>query len=191
MSLLFSSEARRQFDPIAKKFDLICVAVSEQFVRYENDKVILIVNFDSTRSYELEVEIGKKNTQYSGPAFSLAEVLRLRGVQDAEFVSGLMISNEERLPDVLSRLAKLTINHASDFLMGIEFSFMQIEKMRTEESAEFELASQIRLAKSDADAAWSVKNYEAIVKVLKPLEQYLSLAEKKRLEYSQKQLTSS
>jgi hypothetical protein len=190
MSLLFSSEARRQFDPIAQKFGLVCVIASGQCLRYENDKVFLIINFDSTRSYELAAEIGEKNTQYLGPAFSLAEVLRLRNVDDAEFVSGLMISNEARLPDVLSRLAKLTIDYASDFLAGNEFSFMQIEKMRNKESAEFELASQLKFAKSDADAAWSVKDYEAVVKVLKPLEQYLSLTEKKRLEYSRKQLTA-
>jgi hypothetical protein len=191
MTFLFSTEARHQFDPVAQKFGLVCVASTEWGLRYENDKVFLTVNFDSARSYELGVEIGKKNTKYPGPPFSLAEVLRLRDVQDAEFVSGLMISDETRLPDVLSRLAKLTVSYASDFLMGNDFSFAQVEKMRNKESAEFELVSRLRYAKSTVDVAWSEKDYEAIVRVLEPLEQHLSPAEKKRLEYSRKQLPHS
>ena len=77
------------------------------------------------------------------------------------------------------------------FLMGNDFSFAQVEKLRNKESAEFELASQLRYARSAVDLAWPAKDYRAIVKVLEPLEQHLSPAEKKRLEYSRKQLSHS
>lgn len=188
MTLLFSVEAQRQFDPIAQQFGLVRVASTEWGLRYENDKIFLTVNFDNARSYELGVEIGKRNTKYPGPPFSLAEILRLRDVQDAAFVSGLMISNETRLPGVLSRLAQLTISYASDFLVGNDFSFAQIEQMRNKESAEFELASKLRHAKSIVDIAWSTRDYPEIIRALEPLEQHLSVAEKKKLEYSRKQL---
>lgn len=191
MTLLFSAEARRQFDPVAQHFGLVCTISDEQGLRYENDNVFLEVNFDNGRSYELGVEIGKRHTRYPGPPFSLAEILRLRGVQDAEFVSGLMISNESRLPDTLARLARLTLDHAADFLVGNDLSFAQVEKLRNKESAEFELESQLRYARSMVDVAWPARDYEAIVKALEPLEPHLSPSEKKRLEYSRKQLSHS
>lgn len=191
MTLLFSTEARRQFDPVAQQFGLVCVASGEQGLRYENENVFLEVNFDNGRSYELGVEIGKRHTQYPGPPFSLAEILRLRGVQDAAFVSGLMISDELRLTSILSRLVRLTLDHASDFLMGNDFSFAQVEKLRNQECAEFELASQLGYARSAVDKAWPARDYKAIVKALEPLEPHLSPAEKKRLEYSRKQLSYS
>lgn len=191
MTLLFSTEARRQFDPVAKQFGLVCVASTEWSLRYENDTVFLLVNYDGTWSYELGVEIGKRNIWYPAPPFSLPEILRLQGIQNAAFVSGLMISDEAQLPHVLSRLAKLTTDHASDFLSGNEFSFSQIEKFRNRESSEFELASRLRYARSTVDVAWPAKDYEAVVRALEPLEVHLSEAEKKRLEYSRKHLSAS
>lgn len=191
MTLLFSEEARHQFDPVAQQFGLVCVASTEWGMRYENPHLFLNVNFDNGRSYELGIEIGKQGARYPGPPFSLAEILRLRDIQDAAFVSKLMISDEARLPNVLARLAELTIRYASDFLMGNDFSFAQVEKLRSKESAEFELASQLRHARSTVDGAWPARDYGAIVKVLEPLEQHLSPAEKKRLEYSRRKLFHS
>lgn len=191
MTLLFSTEARRQFDPIAKQFGLVCVAATEWGLRYENDKVFLVLNFDNARSYELGVEIGVQGNHHLGPPFSLSEILRLRDVQDAVFVSGMMISDQTQLPDALSRLAKLTINYAHDFLMGNDFAFAQVERLRNKESSEFELASRLRYAKSIVDVAWPAKDYEAIVKALESLEAHLSETEKKRLEYSRKHLSHS
>jgi len=191
MAFLFSTETRQQFDPVAKQFGLVCVASTEWSLRYENDTVFLLVNYDGTRSYELGVEIGQWNTRYPGPPFSLSEILRLRGIQDAVFVSGLMISDKAQLPNALSRLAKLTADHAADFLRGNEFSFAQVEKLRDKESSEFELASRLRYARSTVDVAWPAKDYEAVVRALEPLEAHLSEAEKKRLEYSRKHLLDS
>ncbi len=189
MALLFSTEARRQFDPIAQQFGLNCVTSTEQGLRYENDNVFLEVNFDNGRSYELGVEIGKRYAQYPGSSFSLAEILKLRGIQEAKFVSRLMNSDQARLPGILSTLVRLTLDHASDFLMGNDFSFAQVENQRNKESSEFELESKLRYARSVVDVAWPAKDYKAIINVLESIESHLSTTEKKRLEYSRNQLS--
>lgn len=188
MTLPFAKEARRQFDPVVQQFGFVFVAATEQGLRYENDQVLLNINFDNGLSYELAVEIGRKGTAYPGPFFSLAEILRLRDIQDAEFVSSLMISDEARLPNMLARLVELTVRYASDFLMGNDSSFAQVEKLRSKESSDFELDSKLRHARSIVDVAWKEKDYGVIVKVQEPLESHLTPAEKKRLEYSRKQL---
>ncbi len=182
VTLLFSTEAHRQFDPIAKQFDLVCTVSSERNLRYENNEVFLLINYDDSWSYELGIEIGK--TGIRCPPFSLSEILRLRGVQDAAFVARLMISDKTQLPNILSRLAKLTHDNASDFLKGDVVSFAKLEIFRHKECFEFELASRLRHMRMVVDAAWLVRDYRTIVRSFEPLEAYLSEAEKKKLEYS-------
>lgn len=188
MTIDFSKEARRHFDPVAQQFGLVCAVSTKWELRYENDLVSLNINFDSGRSYELGVEVGRPGDRFLGHPFSLAEILRLRDIQDVAFVSGLMIDDEIKLPNALAQLAELTVRHASDFLKGEDPSFAQIEKFRNKECAEFEIASQLRHARSIVDVAWAAKDYGVIVKVFEPLEAHLSSAEKKCLAYARKQL---
>lgn len=188
MALLFAREARRHFDAAAQQFGLNCIASNEREVRYENDQVFLKINFDKDRSYEVNVELGKKDVRYSGPPFSLSEVLRLRGVQDAISEDAIAASNDQRLQAALARLAELTVKHAADFLTGSDFSFAQLAKFRSKECIEYELAAKLRHARAAAEAAWQAHDYASIVKVLTPLVSSLSPAEKKMLDYSRKKL---
>ena len=115
--------------------------------------------------------------------------MKLRGIEEAKAVSRLMNSDQTRLQGILSTLVRLTRDHASDFLMGNDLSFTQVQNQHNKESSEFELDSQLRNARSIVDEAWPVKDYKAIVNVLEPLDSHLSNTEKKRLEYSRKHLS--
>jgi hypothetical protein len=189
MSLLFLVEARKHFDPIAQQFSLSCTACSEWKLRYENEVVFLEVNFDNARSYEVAVELGKKDSRLPERPFTLAEVLRLRGVEGTSFVDGLQASDQARLAQALARLADLVSRYAIDFLSGNSFSFAQLAKLREREGLAYALARDLRLARIDAEIAWAAKDYKKVVKAYEPLELYLTSAEKKRLEYSRKQLS--
>lgn len=180
----FAFEARQHFDALAKQFGMSCVMSNDQEVRYENDDVFLIVNFDNGRSYELGVEIGRKREGQPERPFSLFEVLRLRSIAHAGSVEGMMISDASRLGNALTRLASLTLLHASDFLTGSAFSFAQVAKLRENESDAYARESTLRSARARSEVAWSKHDFGAVVEALEPLEQYLSPAEKKRLDYS-------
>lgn len=184
----FCAEARRWFDPIGERFDLNCVSSSESNVRYENARVVLLVTLDRRGSGELGVEIGRRSDRYPGPPFSLGEILRLRGVEDAVVASGTMIGDEARLPALLSRLADLTNRHASDFLAGNEFSFSQAQSLRNRESADFERRSRIATLRSRAEVAWRARDYEAVVNALDPIEDQLSPADRLKLDHCRKRL---
>jgi len=188
MTVPFASEARRHFDSVAQQFGMSCAVSNEREVRYENDGVFLVVNFDNGRSYELGVDIGRKKSTQPERPFSLTEVLRLRSVADAASIDGIMISDATRLGDALARLAALTLRHASDFLMGSDFSFAQVAKLREKESDAYALAGSLRSARAKSEAAWSKRDYRAVVNSLEPLEKHLSPAEKKRLDYSRDHL---
>jgi hypothetical protein len=188
MSVPFAVEARRQFDPVAQQFGLACVVASEREVRYESDAVFLCINFDNARSFELGIEVGKKNLTQPERPFSLPEVLRLRGVPYAASIDGIMASDAARLHDALARLAILVMQHAPDFLAGNDLSFAQVAKLREKESLAYALERDIRSARARAETAWMRKDYMAVVVTLEPLEVRLSPAEKMRLDYSRKQL---
>jgi hypothetical protein len=188
MSLHFVDEARRWFDPVAQQFGLSCLVASEREVRYENDAVFLCINFDNARSYELGVELGKKSPNQLERPFSLSEVLRLNGVPDAASIDGIMVSDAVRLHDALVRLAMLVMQYAPDFLVGNDISFARVARLREKESLAYALERDLRAARARAETAWSGKDYKAVVAAFEPLESHLSPAEKKRLEYSRKQL---
>lgn len=188
MTVPFASEAKRHFDPIAQQFGLSCVVSTERVVRYENNNVFLIVNFDNGRSYELGIEVGKKKLGQPERPFSLAEVLRLRGVADVATIDGIMVSDAAWLPAAMTRLAALTSQHASDFLMGNDLSFAQVAKLREKEGDAYALERDLRVARVKSEVAWSGRDYRAVIAALEPMEPHLSSAEKKRLDYSRKQL---
>lgn len=189
MSVSFALEARRGFDNLAHQFGMSCVASNDREVRYESDCAILILNFDNGRSFELGIEIGRKKLAQLEQTFSLAEVLRLRGVMQAAAIDGMMVSQADRLPDALACLARLISQHASDFLMGRDFSFAQAAKLRKKERDAYALEGALRSARARSEAAWEKRDYQGVVQALEPLEQHLSLAEKKRLDYSRRHVS--
>lgn len=184
MTVPFALEARHQFDALAQQFGLSCVLSNEWVVRFESDSVFLSVNFDNGRSYELGVEFGKKKPQKPERPFSLAEVLRLMGSAEAQAVDGIMISDSSRLSHALGRLSSLTAQYASDFLLGNDFSFAQVAKLRERESDAYALEGSLRTARARSETAWAKRDYQSIIDALEPLEPHLSPAEKKRLEYA-------
>lgn len=188
MTVPFALEARRGFDALAQQFGMFCVLSNDREVRYENDSVFLIINFDNGRSYELGVEVGMKELAQLERPFSLVEVLRLRGVAEAASIDGMMVNDATRLPDALTRLAGLTSQHAADFLGGSNFSFAQLAKLRQREGDAYALAGALRAARARSEAAWTQQDYREVVNSLGPLEQHLSPAEKKRLDYSRRHL---
>ena len=188
MSASFALDARRGFDALARQFGMSCVVSNDREVCYESAKTFLTINFDNGRSYELGIEIGRKTSAKPERPVSLAEVLRLRGLEEAAVVDGMMVSDAVRLPEALARLAKLTSQHAADFLMGSDFLFAQVAKLQKVESAAYALEGALRFARARSAAAWEKRDHQGVVQPFGPLEEHLTPAEKKRLDYSRRHL---
>jgi hypothetical protein len=191
MSVPFALETRRAFDDLARQYEMNCLPSTDREVRYENDNVFMIINFDNGRSYELGVEVGRKKLAQPERPFSLAEILRLRDVTEAASIDGIMISDMNQLAVTLTRLARLTSQYAADFLMGSELSFAQVAKLRKRESEAYVLKGALREAINKSETAWAEQDYQTVIESLEPLEQHLSPAERKRLNYSRRRLSES
>lgn len=166
-----------------------CVTANESLLRYESDVAVLSVHFDNARSFELGIEIGKKLLRGPERPFTLGEVLRLRGVPDAAVIDGIMTPDTNKLSAALERTSELTAGHASEFLMGNNVAFGQLAQLRERESLAYALERDLRFARIKAEAAWAVKDYKSVIAALEQLERHLSPAERKRLDYSRKQLS--
>ena len=184
----FPTQAKRHFDPIAQQSGMVCVASDDSRVRYDNARAYLIVSHDGRRSYEISVDFGRNGARGQGAEFSLAEVLRLRGVDDAAFVSGLMISDPARLCTVLEKLARLTAQHAREYLAGDEFSFAQLQGVRRRDAKDFELQARLRRTRSALEISWRAKDFDAVVGALAPMKAWLTAAEIQKLEYARARL---
>lgn len=187
----FARHSRHWFDPVTAQFGMSCVASDDNYLRYENARAFLLIRRDSRGSGELGVEFGRRRPGSFGPPFSLAEILRFRGVTDASAASAPMISRSSQLPVALSKLAELTRTHASDFLAGNERSFSQVSDFRKKEGVDFERQSQLRRLRSAVGAAWRERDYETVVRALEPFADHLSETEKRKLQYSRKHLAKA
>jgi hypothetical protein len=184
----FLEEARLAFDHICGRFNMHCVFASRQAVRYENESVFLNINFDGQRSFELGVEIGKISLIESERPFSLGEILRLCGPEHSALIDGLMIREAIHLPEALRHLAELTSNHAAEFLRGGDLPFAKLASQRQTEGDLYALEKTIHTARARSEVAWKKRDHRGVVSALAPIEQHLSPAERKRLEYSRHHL---
>lgn len=167
---------------------MLCVLASECTVRYENENIFLTINFDFQRSFELGVEIGRRRSASLERPFSLGEVLRLNCPEEAAPIDGMMVREATHLPGALERLAQLTSIHAVKFLQGSDLSFAQLARLRQMEGEAYALEKMLRAVRARSDAAWEKRDYQSVVSSLGSIEQHLSPAEKKRLQYSRHHL---
>ena len=186
----FVDTAHRCFDPLASRHGLRCVSTAPASVRYENERVFLQVRFAAGGSFEVGVEIGEVQVSAANPErpFNLSEVLRLHAAPDSTYVERLQASRPDVLIEGIQRLAALTARHATGLLDGKASEFLLLGQFRDKECADYAISRDLRYAREDAEEAWAARNYPAVVKVYKPLRKELTAAERKRLEFAERQL---
>ncbi len=173
------------FDGLANSYGLVCETSTDRLVRFQNEIVFLQVLFDEGRSYEIGVEIG----QCSVPGiperpFNLAEVLRLGGVPEADYVAKIQASKQDSRDFAIKRLADLTEKYATLLLQGNVLEFLRLAKFRDKECEDYARFRDLRYARHDAENAWAKRDYLSVIKAYRPVEGNLSHAEKMRLKYA-------
>lgn len=189
----FIDTVLQYFDQLAARHGLRCVSSTPAGVRFENEKVFLQVMFAAGGSFEVGVEIGEIQVSAEQPErpFNLSEVLRLHAAPDTTYVERLQATKPDVLINAIERLAVLTEKYAADLLDGNPSEFLLLGEFRDKDCAEYALSRDLRYAREDAEKAWVAKNHFAVVKAYKPLESELTAVERKRLEFSEKQLQVS
>ncbi|HEX6794302.1 MAG TPA: hypothetical protein VF304_10675, partial [Casimicrobiaceae bacterium] len=144
----------------------------------------MTIGYDQEHSYELSVELAKAGLR---PSFSLGEVLRFAGAPP-NVASSFQVTEPNVLGQCVEKLAQALWKYGADLLRNDKNAFIKLTRFRNKESYEYELESRLRHARSLAEDAWQKRDYVAVVSALLPWSHVLSPSEKKRLEYSRKQV---
>jgi len=186
--LKFSELAREAFAFLNEEFGFRGRLEAEGLLRFEREDMFVLISYDARRSYELTLEIGRKQ-KMPERVFNFGELLR--SVNAPNIPSSYQVTSENFLKFYLDKLAYSLRYYCTSILHNDAMALARLDKLRNIESAEFELASRLRRVREAVDVAWPARDYKAIVKALKSIEPHLSPSEKKRLEYSQKKLSHS
>lgn len=187
--LSYSTEARRCFDPVAARHGLSCISADECEVLYEDAQAFLSVRFDNGRSYELSVRCGLKASPIE-PA-TLSEIIALENGPEAAKIDGMMSSTAPTLATCLRQLGDLALRYAPIAFSASDAWFEQLAELRRKASRNYAVKSDLTAAKRTADAAWKRKDFAGVVAALGPVRFYLSLSDRKKLEYAIGRCTTS
>jgi len=182
----FQVFGKKSFSFLETEFGFKCHLLADGILRYETEDVFVLVGYDGRRSYELTLDLGQKGTS-TERAFNFGEVLRSAKAPE-NIASSYQVNSEESLKTFLQTLAQALQSYGVDFLRNDASAFTRLAQLRGREGKEYALERGLRNARREADIAWRKKNYEAVVKSLKPFRAALTAAEVGKLEFAETKL---
>lgn len=177
----FELEVKNAFDPIAERYHMKCESGADSVI-YKNETVSLALGYDSKRTFEIQVILGRVSDRGARERLvGLELILKDKGVEDAAWVSGLQVGDGKDLRPVLIRLAALLDAHGSEYLEGRPEAYARAAGILADGREQYALRQRLLTARAEADQAWDRREYSKVVDSLEPLEAHLSEAEKLRL----------
>lgn len=177
----FELEVKNAFDALAERYHMKCESAADAVI-YKNETVSLALGYDSKRTYEIQVALGRVSDKGARERLvGLELILKDKGVEDAAWVSGLQVVDGKDIRPVLFRLAALLGAHGSEFLEGRPEAYARAAGIMADGREQYALRQRLLSARAEADRAWDRRDYVKVVDSLEPLEAHLSSAEKLRL----------
>lgn len=182
------AQAERHFGFLLLGKGYRCTESTPYRVRFDSPGAFIELVFDGNRSYELGLLVGKAGGESSGThPYSIDEILRLKRAPEAERFSLVQVTSTEALASFVAQLAEMLRSHGTDFITGNEKSFSELAEQRRREVQNYAIERDLRAARAEAESAWRVKDYAAVVTALRPLRGALAAAEVGKLEFAEKQ----
>lgn len=182
----FDLEVKRTFDPLAERYQMR-LRSSGNSVIYENEAVAISLDYDSKRTYEIQVMLALASDKATDERWIALElILEDEGAEDAAWVSGLQVEDEKELGPVLTRLAALLAEFGAEYLEGRPEAFARAARIKEKGREQYALQQRLQTARAEADLAWKKGDYLKVIASLASLETHLSAAEKIRFELARK-----
>jgi hypothetical protein len=185
------------------EYDFRRARIEAHVVRYESETVFVEVYRDE-RTSEGGVSVGLRHSlkaaspqpssapvatigrAVSDGVFSLDEIIAYSAPNRAEqglWGSAFIISQSE-IEKWLPRLAASLQQVGQSMLTGELNAFDEARLSRSRAAHSYTVSEQLRAARASAAKAWHLRDYEAVVRVLEPIEGQLTQAEAKKLGYA-------
>ena len=187
-SLGFSKTVVESFKFLTDEYSFHLTMIEPTLVTFESPSLFINI-YHGRRSFELGFEIGEK----VGPRdlhFSIGELIYLVDSQKGEEYQGLQASTQDRVGNLVPRLASLVKEYAADALKGNAKCFEALAALREQRGDALLKKWRLSGIRESADKAWKDKNLDRIVELYESMQGDLSAVESKRLQYAKKHTLS-
>jgi hypothetical protein len=194
VKLGFAEAVRSAFDFLIADYSFRCVKSDMTFVRYESPDVFVNV-YHGRASYEIGVEIGLVNNPWGQAerSFTIRDIVEFNGAEKETGYTRVVTfsANDPALvKKFVNRLADFVKIYAVQELRGNLMAFEQLRSFVESEAERYEKEQEISQIKREANKAWQQKNYVSLVKLYEQIEESLTPAEAKKMEYAKRHLTT-
>jgi hypothetical protein len=183
----FTVDASAALIPVLSAHGFKCTATRDFYVRLESSSAAIDVRYDVHRSYEVSVEFARivSGGWAPEPPFNLGEIYRVLSVPDTA-KSFWQTTDYESALAFLRATAIVLRDYCSDVFCESSAVFEALGVQRAKESHAY--TGDIRLGglQPRADVAWKQGDYAEFVRLLKPVEEFLSPADARKLKYAEK-----
>ena len=180
--LRFAEEVKDRFS-FFETLGFRCVRSEATFVRFESLGVSINV-YHGRRSFEIGLEIESAPSPID--AYSFSEILRLVDSKQAQHYRDYATHTAQGVAEGVRQLAELFQLCMAAGILNDKQLFSRLRLQREELGRNYALETQLEQARRKSEAAWQKKDYEAVVKALKPLRAALTASEVGKLEFAEK-----
>jgi hypothetical protein len=178
----FSEVAQRAFS-FLERAGFSRVESGSAQLRYESEQTIVIIQWDG----ELEGYIGLRPRKGEPEVlFSLTDLLNMLGVDAPRQRAPFQVSDENRLPLFVDKVAQDMQTHGQPALAGDRMFFRKLGVFRTAQADALMRDTELRRVRSAADKAWRERDLHKLIGLYMSIEAELSEAEKGKLDYARK-----
>lgn len=156
-------------------------------VEFESPAVLVRV-YHGRQSYEVNLELNLRTEWEQGiPPFTISDVLRAAAASH-ELPNGVIqASTRSALESGVRRLGDLIRKYGHDAIAGNPFAYRRLMAQRSRTAVAETEALRVQDLRTKAERAWRNKDFRAVEEAYSQIEEALTPAEKKKLEYVRRQ----
>jgi len=156
-------------------------------VEFGSPAVLLRV-YHGRQSYEINVELNLQTEWKQGVApFTISDVLRVGGASH-ELPNGVIqASTRTAVRSGVQRLSDLLRKYGLDAIAGNPFAYRRLATERSRAAVAEAEALRLRDLRRKAETAWRNRDFRTVEQAYSQMEEALTPAEKKKLEYVRRQ----
>jgi hypothetical protein len=182
----FRQEALAVFSFLTTDYDFRCIQADLHMLTYESEALFVLVYHDPL-SYEVGVDLGKLGAgSKMKRSFPLVELMRLETPRRAEDLRYPAVVKPDQMRPALVNLAELLKAYGERVLGGDLSVLKQVRRERARLERELARASRLNQVRPRARAAFREEDYSRAASLHESMEDDLSPAESRMLEYSKK-----
>lgn len=190
--LRFPQEVQFAFQYLVDDFGFRVVRTSPTFVRYESPQAFVNISHGE-QSFEFGFETGQvlNGREVDERPFYLGDFLEMAGVPDPDKARfDYAAVTPHGVKQLLPEFARMVRRFAEHAFEGNPEIFAILRQVRASWSDRSDRLQHLKLLRRNVAEAWHARNYSKVAALLETMQDDLSPAEAKKLDYCRRKLSS-